>query len=78
VVLSGAGAGHKEIHMANSDHNKAAELHELATMSHRAAVVQYGKGNDAKGMKYSKVAQQHSQNASKQTEQAHAKSQLQK
>jgi hypothetical protein len=64
--------------MANSDHNKAAELHELATMSHRAAAVQYGKGDDAKGVKYSKTAQQHSQNASKQTEQTHAKSRQQK
>jgi hypothetical protein len=64
--------------MANSDHNKAAELHEIATMSHRAAAVQYGKGDEAEGLKYSKSAQQHSRNASKQTEQAYAKSQLQK
>jgi hypothetical protein len=47
-------------------------------MSHRAAAVQYGKGDDAEGMKYSKNAQQHSRNASKQTEQACVKSQLQK
>ena len=58
--------------MANSDHNKAAELHENAAKSHRAAADQHGKGDHAKGMEHSKSAQQHSQSAAKQSDQAHA------
>jgi hypothetical protein len=72
------GAEFQEPHMANSDHNKAAELHESAAKSHRAAAEQHGKGDHAKGMEHSKSAQQHSQSASKQSDQAHAKSQQQK
>jgi hypothetical protein len=64
--------------MANTDHNKAAELHENAAKSHRAAAEQHGKGDHAKSMEHSKSAQQHSQSANKQSDQAHAKSQQQK
>jgi hypothetical protein len=42
--------------MANTDHNKAAELHETAAKSHRAAAEQHGKGDHAKGMEHSKSA----------------------
>jgi hypothetical protein len=65
-------------YMANTDHNKAAELHENAAKSHRAAAEQHGKGDHAKGREYSRSAQQHSQSANKQSDQADAKSQQQK
>jgi hypothetical protein len=72
------GAERQELYMANTDHNKAAELHENAAKSHRAAAEQHGKGDHVKGMEHSKSAQQHSQSANKQSDQAHAKSQQQK
>jgi hypothetical protein len=49
--------------MANTDHNKAAELHENAAKSHRAAAEQHGKGDHAKGREHSRSAQQHSKSA---------------
>jgi hypothetical protein len=77
-VLMSTGRCTQEMHMANNDHNKAAELHENAAKSHRAAAEQHSKGDHAKGMEHSKSAQQHSQSAGKQSDQAHAKSQQQK
>jgi hypothetical protein len=66
-----------EPHMANNDHNKAAELHETAAKSRRAAAEQHGKGDYAMGMEHSRSSATLPQSANKQSDQVHAKSQQQ-
>jgi hypothetical protein len=54
--------------MPQSQHDRAAELHNLAAHAHAAAAVAHGKGDHLTAHELSKQAQEHSMNAHKLSE----------
>ncbi len=62
--------------MSQRDHERAAELHNLAAHAHTAAAVAHGKGDHLSARELSKQAHEHSANAHKLAEElAHRDSQ---
>jgi len=58
----------------NDSHQKAAEFHDLAAHTHRAAMEHHGKGDHLTGHEYSKRALEHSTKAFELAQEAHRES----